>query len=104
MIGMPPVCGFVSKWYLLNGALQADQIILIVALLLSTLLNAGYFVPIFYRAFFLKPAPGADIERYSEAPGTMVVPLCVTAAISLLLGVYPQIFQGFIKAFGNAYL
>jgi multicomponent Na+:H+ antiporter subunit D len=104
MIGMPPVCGFVSKWYLLNGALQADQIILIVALLLSTLLNAGYFVPIFYRAFFLKPAPEADIERYSEAPGTMVVPLCVTAAISLLLGVYPQIFQGFIKAFGNAYL
>ncbi|MDL2272012.1 monovalent cation/H+ antiporter subunit D family protein [Desulfovibrio sp. OttesenSCG-928-I05] len=103
MIGMPPVCGFVSKWYLLNGALQADQMILIVALLLSTLLNAGYFVPIFYRAFFLKPAPGANIEQYSEAPRTMVIPLCVTAAISVLLGIFPGIFQSFIQTFGSGY-
>ena len=39
MIGMPPVCGFVSKWYLVNGTLQAGEMILLVALLLSTALN-----------------------------------------------------------------
>lgn len=99
MIGMPPVAGFVSKWYLLNGALTAGSILLMVALLCSTILNAGYFVPIFYRAFFLKPEPGVDIEKYHEAPLTMVIPLVFTSAVSLLLGLYPQIFQNFIQAF-----
>ncbi len=99
MIGMPPVAGFVSKWYLLNGALTAGQIILLAALLCSTILNAGYFVPIFYRAFFLKPDPEANIEQYHEAPWSMVVPLVFTSVVSLALGLYPQIFQNFIQAF-----
>jgi len=101
MIGMPPVCGFVSKWYLINGAMEASQVILLVALLLSTLLNAGYFVPIFYRAFFMAPKPEANIEQYSEAPRVMVIPLCITGAISLLLGLFPGLFHAFIKIFGQ---
>lgn len=101
MIGMPPVCGFVSKWYLINGTMEASQTILLVALLLSTLLNAGYFVPIFYRAFFLAPKPEARIERYAEAPRTMVIPLCITGLISVLLGLYPQVFQSFVNVFGR---
>lgn len=99
MIGMPPVSGFVSKWYLVNGALQAGQLWLLLALLASTALNAGYFVPIVYRAFFKAPVIG--IEDYKEAPLTMVVPLCFTAAVSLVLGIYPQLFQDFIRVFGN---
>ena len=101
MIGMPPVCGFVSKWYLINGTIETGQLILLVALLLSTLLNAGYFVPIIVRAFFLPPKPDAHIEQYSEAPKVMVIPLCITGAISLLLGLFPGIFQVFVKTFGN---
>ena len=101
MIGMPPVCGFVSKWYLANGALQANQVLLLCMLLLSTILNAAYFVPIFYRAFFMPPDPEAHMEQYSEAPGFMVIPLCATSAISLLLGFHPQIFHTFIQAFGH---
>ena len=99
MIGMPPVAGFVSKWYLLNGAMSAGQIIILVALLCSTILNAGYFVPIFYRAFFLKPDPEANIEQYKEAPLCMVVPLVFTSIMSVVLGICPQIFQNFIQAF-----
>ncbi len=101
MIGMPPVCGFVSKWYLANGALQANELILLAALMLSTALNAGYFVPIIYRAFFLAPAEGANIEQYNEAPAVMVVPLCFTGFMSLLLGLYPQIFQNFVQLFSR---
>ncbi len=101
MIGMPPVCGFVSKWYLANGALQAGETVLLAALLLSTALNAGYFVPIIYRAFFLAPAEGANIEQYSEAPAVMVVPLCFTGLVSLLLGLYPQVFQNFVQLFSR---
>jgi multicomponent Na+:H+ antiporter subunit D len=101
MIGVPPVCGFVSKWYLVNGALDMGQTVLLAALLLSTALNAGYFVPIFYRAFFLPPEPGADMSVYKEAPLTMVVPLVFTSMVSVVLGLFPFLFQNFIKAFGN---
>ncbi|MDR1656486.1 MAG: monovalent cation/H+ antiporter subunit D family protein [Deltaproteobacteria bacterium] len=101
MIGMPPVCGFVSKWYLVNGALDQGQLILLVALLLSTILNAGYFVPIFYRAFFLAPAEGVNLEGYREAPLTMVIPLVFTSLVSVTLGLFPQLFHAFIKAFGS---
>jgi multicomponent Na+:H+ antiporter subunit D len=101
MIGMPPVCGFVSKWYLVNGTLQLGETVLLVALLLSTALNAGYFVPIIYRAFFKAPAAGANIEQYSEAPMTMVVPLFFTGVASVLMGIYPQLFMNFVRVFGK---
>lgn len=101
MIGIPPVSGFVSKWYLMTGAMEAHQTILLAMLLLSTLLNASYFAPIFYRAFFLQPAEGANLEQYGEAPKSMLVPLCITATISVLLGFYPALFHNFVTVFGN---
>ena len=101
MIGMPPVCGFVTKWYLVTGSLQAGQVILLTALLASTILNAGYFGPIIYRAFFMPPAPGVDVESFDEAPMSMVVPLCITGVISVLLGLFPQTFMNFIAVFGK---
>jgi multicomponent Na+:H+ antiporter subunit D len=101
MIGMPPVCGFVSKWYLVNGALDQSQLVLLIALLCSTLLNAGYFVPIFYRAFFLAPDPNSHIEECKEAPMSMVIPLVFTSIVSVALGLFPELFQNFIKAFGS---
>jgi multicomponent Na+:H+ antiporter subunit D len=91
----------VSKWYLVNGALDRGQVALLAALLLSTILNAGYFVPIFYRAFFLAPAEGVDLGKFKEAPLAMVAPLVLTSAASVALGLFPQIFQAFVKAFGS---
>ncbi|MEA4855305.1 MAG: monovalent cation/H+ antiporter subunit D family protein [Solidesulfovibrio sp.] len=101
MIGVPPVCGFVTKWYLANGAVSIHQYILLLALLASTLLNAGYFVPVIYRAFFRPPADGVDHSHFKEAPLVMVVPLCLTAVISVALGLFPQIFASFVDAFGK---
>jgi multicomponent Na+:H+ antiporter subunit D len=101
MIGVPPVCGFVSKWYLVNGALQQEQVILLVALLCSTILNAGYFAPIFYRAFFLPPEPDSHIEECKEAPLCMVAPLALTGLASVFLGIFPGVFHNFIKVFGD---
>jgi multicomponent Na+:H+ antiporter subunit D len=101
MIGVPPVCGFVSKWYMVNGAVDIHRYILLAALLASTILNAGYFTPIIIKAFFGKPAEGVDLEHYSEAPLTMVVPLCLTATISVFLGLYPETFLNIIKVFGG---
>ncbi|MEW6259925.1 MAG: monovalent cation/H+ antiporter subunit D family protein [Thermodesulfobacteriota bacterium] len=98
MIGVPPVCGFVSKWYMVNGAVSYGHWALLIALLSSTILNAAYFGPVVYRAFFVEPSPEVDFHHYHEAPLTMVVPLCLTAAISVLLGIYPDMFFQFIHS------
>ena len=99
MIGAPPTAGFVSKWYLLLGSLQADQLGVLAVLVVSTLLNAAYFVPIVYRAFFAVPADGVAYGEIREAPLTMVVPLLFTALISVLLGIYPELMMQFVRVF-----
>lgn len=98
MIGVPPVAGFVSKWYMVNGALTGGHAWLMVALLASTILNAAYFTPIIYKAYFEEPAAGVDLEHATEAPWSMVAPLCFTAAVSVFLGFYPEAFTQFINA------
>jgi multicomponent Na+:H+ antiporter subunit D len=96
IIGMPPLGGFISKWHLVVGALQADQIGLMVVLLVSSLLNAAYFLPIFYRAFFA--APAVELEPgIKEAPLFCLVPLCVTALLSVGLFFYPDLFLRLAK-------
>lgn len=83
MIGVPPTAGFVSKWYILGGAFQADNYFVLGVLILSTALNAAYFLPIVYRAFFHK-AEAAATQGHGEAPATMVVALSLTATLTLL--------------------
>lgn len=100
MIGVPPVCGFVSKWYMVNGAVSSGHYVLLGALLASTLLNTAYFAPVVYKAFFEEPAEGIDLDHYSEAPLAMVIPLCFTAVVSVFLGLYPETFLQFIKTLG----
>ncbi len=97
MIGAPPVAGFVTKWYLLNGALDAHSIGILVVLLVSTLLNAAYFVPVVYQGFFGKPSEADTHHNYREAHPAMVVPLAVTAVISVLIGLYPAFFMRFVQ-------
>ncbi|MEI8139264.1 MAG: monovalent cation/H+ antiporter subunit D family protein [bacterium] len=97
MIGVPPVGGFISKWFLLVGAMDAAQIGIVVVLLLSTILNIGYFAPVVYSAFFGKPADPHAYDGVREAPLTMVVPLLITASLSVAVGIYPDFFLNLIK-------
>jgi len=97
MIGAPPVAGFISKWYLLLGAMDARSFLIIGVLIASTLLNAAYFAPVVYHAFFGKPAAIDAQHRYREAPLAMVIPLSLTALISVLIGVYPDFFMNFAR-------
>jgi multicomponent Na+:H+ antiporter subunit D len=100
MIGAPPVAGFVTKLYLLIGALDAGSIGILVVLVASTLLNAAYFVPVIYQGFFGRPS-AEDAHAHAhvhEAPLAMVIPLCLTAALSVFLGVYPDFFLQFAQA------
>jgi multicomponent Na+:H+ antiporter subunit D len=97
MIGVPPVAGFVSKWYLLLGTLETKHLGLILVLLASTILNAGYFSPIVFKAFFEKSKDDNPPVGIQEAPYAMVVPLTLTAIISVIIGIYPDFFMNFVK-------
>jgi multicomponent Na+:H+ antiporter subunit D len=97
MIGAPPVAGFVTKWNLLLGAWDAGSIGILCVLLASTLLNAAYFVPVIYTGFFGPAAPDHGHAPH-EAPWAMVVPLTLTAAISVVIGFYPDLFLQFARA------
>ena len=98
MIGAPPVAGFVSKWYLLLGALDAHSMLIIGVLITSTILNAAYFAPVVIQAFFGKQSEADAHHHYKEAHPAMVVPLSITAAISVFLGIYPDFFMNFAKS------
>jgi multicomponent Na+:H+ antiporter subunit D len=85
LIGVPPCAGFVSKWYILEGVLASGLWPMAVLLLASTLLNAGYFLPIVHAAFFRVPAG----EPHGEAPLSIVSALVVTAAGTIALFFLP---------------
>ena len=93
MIGAPPVGGFISKWYLLVGAADARSFLVVGVLVASTLLNAAYFAPVVYHAFFGTPAPGDDRSRFAEAPLALVIPLSFTALLSVAIGFHPDFFM-----------
>ena len=95
MIGVPPTAGFLSKWYMLLGAFEADKMAAVAVIFVSTLLNAAYFLPIVYAAFCRKPDnPGGGDHpeaEHGEAPLPIVIALTVTAAGTLLLFFLPQL-------------
>ena len=87
LAGLPPVGGFVSKWFLVQGAVQTLHPISMAVLLISGLLNAGYLFPIVVRAFF---KASKDFTNFDEAPPSLLIPLWCTAAFALLLGIWPD--------------
>jgi multicomponent Na+:H+ antiporter subunit D len=89
MIGVPPVAGFVSKWYLGIGALEAKEPWVIAVLLTSTLLNAAYFLPLVRDAWFgepdrawRRPATRAEIGAW------LLLPTVAGAVLSLVVGLF----------------
>ncbi len=89
MVGIPPLNGFISKWALSLGALEAGQPIYVIILLMSSLMNAAYYLPIINNAYFGKteaevsPAPGVKI------PAKMTVPVVILGFGCLVLSLFP---------------
>jgi multicomponent Na+:H+ antiporter subunit D len=89
MIGLPPAAGFISKWYILQGAVSSAQWTAVAVVAASTLLNAGYFLPILYRAYFASPPSGGNV--HGEASWSIVTAMCITAFLTLLLFFFPDV-------------
>ncbi|ARO25460.1 cation:proton antiporter [Rhizobium sp. S9] len=90
MIGVPPTAGFVSKWYLAKGALAAGETAFLVVLLVSSILNAAYFLPVSYAAFF-EAEKQESRTTVREIP-LVTIPLVATAILSVLMGIFPGYF------------
>ncbi|MFW5854291.1 MAG: proton-conducting transporter membrane subunit, partial [Thermodesulfobacteriota bacterium] len=89
MIGVPPMAGFFSKWFLSLGALEADMPFIIGVLLLSSILNAAYFLPIIYYAWFCEPEhplPERPAAQRWEIHPYLLLPPVFTALVTVLLG------------------
>ena len=98
MIGLPPTAGFLGKWFMLSGALATNQWLPVGVIVLSTVLNAAYFLPILFRAFFAAPhrahsvgAAALDDDAHGEAPFPMVLALTITATATIVLFLAPDI-------------
>lgn len=91
MIGLPPAAGFVSKWYMVSGAMLQEHWFAVAVMLVSTLLNASYFLPILHRAFFRPLSAEAAAHPHGEAPLLMVVALTMTAAATVALFFFPDV-------------
>ncbi len=97
LIGVPPLCGFFSKWQLATGALQSGVALFSwlgpVVLLISALLTGGYLLPISIDGFFVGHHYEGDTTS-CELGWKMLVPLFVLAALLVILGVAPSLVEG----------
>ncbi|AHL73848.1 NADH dehydrogenase [Stutzerimonas stutzeri] len=89
MIGIPPIAGFVSKWALGMGALEVGQDWVLLVLMGSALLNAGYFLPLLWRGWFAAPADWHEDnwrEERWETHWMLLLPALFTAALAVAVG------------------
>ncbi len=87
IIGLPPLVGVWSKWWIGIGAVDGDQTWAVAVLMISSVLNVAYLLPIVSRGFFLPP-PGTaagDKVRRTEAPLPMALAIGATATLCLVL-------------------
>lgn len=105
LVGIPPLSGYLSKWYLGTGALAISQhtygFVAVLTIITSAILTAGYLIPIFVDSFF----PGQDFDytgiKKMEPSRNMTVPLIILSAGVVILGIFPGTIVGYITSIGN---
>jgi multicomponent Na+:H+ antiporter subunit D len=103
VVGIPPMCGFFSKWYLLLGAISAKQWVAVVVLLGSSLVNAILFFRVIEVIYFSRSAESAGGDRihhqkFDEAPWSVLIPMLLFAAGIVSLGLLSgKIISGIIQ-------
>ena len=94
IIGVPPTCGFFSKWYLISGGIDAGHYGFVAALLFSSLVNVALFFRIFEIAYYEPFGAGHGhnhdhgASQPEDAPAAMLAPLVVVAVLLVVLGLY----------------
>ena len=92
--GMPFLVGFISKWNLALGALQANKPLYVAVLIASAMLALSYLMPVCRIAFF-KRDPQEGFRTYGEVSYRMLLPICFTTILAVVLGIVPEIAPNF---------
>ncbi len=110
IVGIPPTAGFITKWFLITGSIEADKLAIVFVLVISTLLSAAYYFRIIRTAFFGSPAQGAGGDEAPHLAGTsapherqiresplIIAPILVCAGLSVILGIFPSFFIDLVR-------
>ena len=97
MIGIPPTIGFFSKWYLLLGVVQSENFYILLVLILSTLLNAGYYFPIIYKSYFSR----TDVQSNENMKEDLLLlfPILIIGIVTILLFFGLEPIMNFIQIY-----
>ncbi len=92
MVGLPPLAGFFSKWYLVLGTVENSNWILLAVILISSLLNAVYFFRILEKVYLNNPDTESpdetEVEKRNEVGFSMMFPMAVIAIGLLVVGIF----------------
>ncbi|MEX1012111.1 MAG: proton-conducting transporter membrane subunit [Waddliaceae bacterium] len=93
MIGIAPTAGFITKWYLANGAVSAGELWIVLILVISTLLSAAYFFPILYAAWFKRPDTRTPVfaNDWPNIRKKLIFPPVALAGVTLLMGLFAKL-------------
>lgn len=87
LAGIPPFSGFTSKWIIYEAAMEKGHVFLALLSLVGSVMTMAYFVKFMHSAFF--GVPSKNSENVKEAPWTMLVPMGVLSAVSIVFGIMP---------------
>jgi multicomponent Na+:H+ antiporter subunit D len=99
MVGLPPLAGFFSKWYLVLGTVENSNWIFLAVILVSSLLNAVYFFRIIEKVYMKNSVAGQEVADESpkdEAPSSMIWPLAILAVSLFVIGLFNALIVGFL--------
>lgn len=97
MIGIPGLNGFMSKWYLSIAALEAGKPVFVFMILVSSFLNAMYYLPIIITAFLKKAPDRENVLVMDQLPVNMLIPMVLIGSGCILLGFFPQWVMKFVE-------
>ncbi|AOY74845.1 complex I subunit 5 family protein [Clostridium formicaceticum] len=97
MIGIPGLNGFMSKWYLSFAVLEAGKPIYLILILVSSFLNAVYYLPIIINAFLRESQERKNDMVWDGLPKSMTIPMVIIAALCIIIGFFPQIVMNFVE-------
>lgn len=86
MVGIPPTCGFFSKWYLVLGGIDAHNWVFVAVILLSSLLTAVYFFRMIEKLYAVPSSGDVAVEQATEPSARILVPILILAVGIIVLG------------------
>lgn len=97
MIGIPGVNGFMSKIYLSFAVLEAGKPIYLIIILLSSLLNSFYYLPIIISAFLKESKDRKNVMVVEDIPKRMLLPMVCIGLACIVMGFLPDLVMNFIQ-------